>query len=176
MNNKNIYIILSQTGTILSKILKLLTGAEYNHSSIGLNSDLKQMYSFGRLNPYNPINGGFVVESPSSGTFKRFYKTKVLIVSVCISEQDYLKIQRAINNINRHKDLYHYNYIGLFLAAFHKIHKAERRYYCSEFVRYILKCGDVKGIDLLPGIIKPIDFLSIPHKTVYCGRLQNYKI
>ena len=54
------YIILTYTGTILSKIVKIYTKKEYSHVSISLDSDLTQMYSFGRLNPYNPFIGGIL--------------------------------------------------------------------------------------------------------------------
>lgn len=70
--NKQLYIVISQTGTLLSRILKQITGAEYNHASISLSRDLERMYSFGRRHPYNPFWGGFVIESPRTGTFKRF--------------------------------------------------------------------------------------------------------
>ena len=43
---KQVYIVISQTGTVLSRILKLITGAEYNHASISLADDLSVMYSF----------------------------------------------------------------------------------------------------------------------------------
>ena len=75
--NKQLYIVISQTGTLLSRILKQITGAEYNHASISLSRDLERMYSFGRRHPYNPFWGGFVIESPRTGTFKRFSETKV---------------------------------------------------------------------------------------------------
>ena len=52
---RKVYIVLSQTGTVLSRILKLYTRSPYNHSSIALTEDLEVMYSFGRLNPYNPF-------------------------------------------------------------------------------------------------------------------------
>ena len=71
-----VYIVISQTGTALSRVLKFITGAKYNHASISLVPDLSKMYSFGRVNPYNPVHGGFVVESPHYGTFKRFSGTK----------------------------------------------------------------------------------------------------
>ena len=70
--NRQLYIVISQTGTLLSRILKQITGAEYNHASISLSRDLERMYSFGRRHPYNPFWGGFVIESPRTGTFKRF--------------------------------------------------------------------------------------------------------
>ena len=69
---KKIYIILTHTGTILSKIIKYYTGDEFSHVSIALDSQLRKIYSFGRLNPYNPIKGGFVHESVDKGTFRRF--------------------------------------------------------------------------------------------------------
>ena len=75
--NRQLYIVISQTGTLLSRILKQITGAEYNHASISLSRDLERMYSFGRRHPYNPFWGGFVIESPRTGTFKRFSETKV---------------------------------------------------------------------------------------------------
>lgn len=90
---KQLYIVLSQTGTVLSRILKFTTGAEYNHSSISLSEDLSKMYSFGRKNPYNPFWGGFVKESPHTGTFKRFQGTKVIIFAVEIDENLHRTIQ-----------------------------------------------------------------------------------
>ena len=76
MNNKTlIYIVVTQTGTVLSRILKIVTKAEYNHVSISLDPSLDQMYSFGRKNAYNPIWGGMVQECPKWGTFKRISGT-----------------------------------------------------------------------------------------------------
>ena len=49
--NKQLYIVISQTGTLLSRILKHITGAEYNHASISMSRDLEKMYSFGRRHP-----------------------------------------------------------------------------------------------------------------------------
>ena len=40
--NKQLYIVISQTGTLLSRILKQITGAEYNHASISLKSEAKR--------------------------------------------------------------------------------------------------------------------------------------
>lgn len=52
---KEIYIVLTHTGTALSRMIKWFTKDEFTHSSIALDAELKQMYSFGRLNPYNPF-------------------------------------------------------------------------------------------------------------------------
>lgn len=38
--NRQLYIVISQTGTLLSRILKQIIGEEYNHASISLSRDL----------------------------------------------------------------------------------------------------------------------------------------
>ena len=55
------------------------------------------MYSFGRLNAYNPFIGGFVHESPKYGTFKRFKNTKAKIYSIEVDDRVYNEILRNIN-------------------------------------------------------------------------------
>ena len=90
---KKIYIILTYTGTILSQIVKVYTRREFSHVSISLDENLTKMYSFGRLNPYNPFSGGFVHERINQGTFKRFKNTKTKIYS--------LEVSRINRNINK---------------------------------------------------------------------------
>ena len=146
--NKQLYIVISQTGTLLSRILKQITGAEYNHASISLSRDLERMYSFGRRHPYNPFWGGFVIESPRTGTFKRFSETKVLVLSVSVTEEQH---------------------------AFHIVWKQESCYYCSEFVGELLTKSRVDGTEQLrSSIIQPMQFLRVPHTLLYCGKLREY--
>ena len=174
--SRKIYIVISQTGTILSRILKLVTGAEYNHASISLSDDLSQMYSFGRIHPYNPFWGGFVMESPDAGTFKRFSKTKAVVLSVEVSEATYDEIQKQCEGMYSERGKYHYNYLGLGLAAFHINRKKENCYYCSEFVKDILTKYHIEGAEELQGIVQPVHFLDLPYTPVYCGRLSEYII
>ena len=87
--DRNVYVVVSQTGTILSRILKSITKKEYNHASISLNKNLAPMYSFGRMNPYNPVWGGFVLESIHAGTFKRFKNTKAIVLELPFDDKDY---------------------------------------------------------------------------------------
>ena len=52
---KKIYILLSFTGTILSRIIRMYTKDKYCHASLSLDKEFNELYSFGRLNPYNPL-------------------------------------------------------------------------------------------------------------------------
>lgn len=171
---EKVYIVLSQTGTLLSRILKLLTRAPYNHSSISLDGDLSTMYSFGRVNPYNPFIGSFVQESPSAGTFKRFKNTDVMVLEFEVSREARDDLARLLEEMLRERTKYHYNYLGLFLAAI-RVHREKTDcYYCSEFVKAMAGRLGLSGIEDIPPIVKPIHFLRLKHKTVYVGKLRDY--
>lgn len=172
---QRLFIIISQTGTLLSNILRLITGAKYNHVSIGLYDDLDKMYSFGRLNPYNPFHGGFVIESPHSGTFKRFKNTDVIVLSLDVGYEKHGEIFDFVEDMCSHRKKYHYNYFGLIFASLHIVVRRRNRYYCSEFVRDILRKFNIEGSYEMNSIVLPIDFLNLPFANIiYEGKLRDY--
>lgn len=172
---KKIYIVLAHTGTLLSRIIKMKTGAEYTHVSISLDEDLKNMYSFGRKYSYIAFLGDFVKEGADFGTFKRFYNTEISIYELEVSDEVYEKICQKIEYIKVHKDEYKFNILGLFLAGFEKKRKLDKTYYCAEFVKLLM---EKSGIDTegLPDIIKPEHFKNLKNtKLIYKGKLKEYK-
>ena len=172
--SQQIYIVLSQTGTILSRILHLITKKEYNHSSISMNRELTQMYSFGRRNPYNPISAGFVRESPHFGTFKRFSETNVAVLSLTVSEDTYKAIGALLEEMIRCSKHFHYDFLGLCAAAFHVSYRRRNHFYCSAFVKDVLEKYDVEGVDALAPITHPVDFMSLPGaELVYRGKMRD---
>lgn len=174
--SKNIYIVVSQTGTILSLIMRALTHAEYCHASISLDERLEEMYSFGRVNPYNPFLGGYVRESPDYGTFRRFKRSRGVLLKFTVDDEKYDQIKQRLEHMYTHKDQYGYNYIGLCLATFKKNHTSPYRFYCSEFVHYIFSEYMVYDKTLLPESVRPIDFYNaFGDRTVYKGMISDFK-
>lgn len=169
---KKIYIVLTYTGTFLSKFIRVYTGAEYSHVSISLDKKLNKMYSFGRLNPYNPFIGGFVHEGIYVGTFNRFKKTKAEIYSIEVTNIQYNKIKQEIKNIENNKSSYTFNFIGMTLAGINYKYKKDKAFYCAEFVKYLTDQADIQ-LDL-PDVIKPIDFKKDNLDILYKGILRNY--
>lgn len=170
---KKVYILLTYTGTILSKIIKIYTRNEFSHVSISLDKNLDKLYSFGRLNPYNPFIGGFVHEGLYHGTFKRFKNTKSFLYSLEVTDKEFNKIKKNIKQISKNKAKYHFNVLGMFLVIFKRKRNKKNYFYCAEFVKYILE----KSVDIkeLPEIVKPDDFLYINNKkTEYKGLLRKY--
>lgn len=170
---KKIYIVLTYTGTILSKLVKMYTRKEFSHVSIALDEELNEMYSFGRLNAYIPLPAGFVHESKDRGTFKRFKKTRTKIYSLQVKDEQYDKVVEVINDIKEHKNSYSFNLLGLMFVAFHLKLRREKSLYCAEFVKYVL---DKSNIDnSLPDVVKPEDFRHIEGlDVVYSGILREY--
>lgn len=170
---KEIYIILTYTGTALSRIIKTFTKDEFSHVSISLDIELKEMYSFGRLNPYNPFWGGFVHEYVDKGTFKRFYNTRAKIYSLKVTEEQYENMKNTIKKIQKEKENYKFNIIGLFAAGFHKKIKKEQSFYCAEFVKHVLEKANIDT--RLPDAVKPEDFKNINGlQEIYEGLLKKY--
>lgn len=172
---KKIYIILTHTGTFLSKIIKCYTGDEFSHVSIALDSKLEKMYSFGRINPYNPFYGGFVHEGVNIGTFKRFSKTRARIYSLEITDEQYEKITEIIILIRKLKNQYRFNIWGLFAVAFNIKIRPKKSFYCAEFVKYLFDEADIKTS--LPELVRPENFKQIHDlEQEYDGLLKLYEI
>lgn len=159
---------------MLSRIIRLTTNDEFAHVSIALDQELKEMYSFGRLNPYNPFFGGFVHESPNYGTFKRFENTtRTNIYSLEVTDYQYKKLRRKIKAISKMKEKYRFNRLGLALAKFRFKFKQEERFYCAEFVKHVMDESDIETD--LPEVVKPEDFKYLKNtKLDYSGMLKDY--
>lgn len=179
-NNENekmcsIYVVLTHTGTILSEILKFVTKAKYNHSSISLVRDLSTMYSFGRLNPYFAFWGGYVKESKNFGVFKRFSKTEAAIFLIKIPRRKYSKMRKKLEKMYENRKKYHYNTIGLFAAFFGIYLKRKNDYFCSDFVSEILVDFNLVAPSKLNKIVKPMDFYYIFRKSlIFEGKLSDF--
>lgn len=171
---KKAYIILTYTGTILSRIVRIYNRSEYGHVSISIDDNLLEMYSFGRKKAYNAFIGGFVRESTDQGTFKRFKNAKTTILEIELTPYQYRKLKRIIKKFNRDKELYKFNTLGLFFTTINKRVKNPNKFYCAEFVKYTL--DEIHYENNLPNIVVPKDFLKLNgSKTIYKGKLKNYK-
>ncbi len=172
---RKVYIVLTDTGTILSRLIKIYTRDEFAHASLAFDIDLNEMYSFGRLRPYNPFIGGFVHENVKWGTFHRFRKTKAAVYALMVTDEQYLKMKTIVEHIKQHHHDYKFNMLGLVAVGAHLNLKRNKRFYCAEFVKYLI---DEAKIDLdLPIPTKPNDFQFVENLSLeYKGILHNYHL
>lgn len=175
MRNKEIYIIITNTPSVVSGIISVFTHTPYNHVSVSLDAELEQMFSFGRRYKYFPWIGGFVRESPHFGTLGRFPETEAIVLRMTVDASTYAELSENLTDMLEHKYTYRYDTLGLLAAIFGKSIKRENYYYCSEFVRELLVKFGLEPVESFEEIVRPMDFLTLPNTSeIYRGRLCEF--
>ncbi|GFZ87854.1 hypothetical protein GCM10010978_29520 [Compostibacillus humi] len=173
MKNKKIYILLTDTKTVLGRIIKLYTKKPYSHASIAFDLELDEVYSFGRKMPSNPFIGGFVRENITS---KLFLNARCAIYSCEVSETELQRMYQFIQKIEREKHRYRYNFLGLLSFIFDKNVVRENAFFCSQFVATVLTEGGVVTYKKPLDRITPDDLLDTEKfELIYEGNLQHYR-
>lgn len=171
---KNVYIILSQSGTLISKALKFFSHDEFNHSSICIDDSFKKFYSFGRLKINNPLCGGFLIENAFTHVFGKFKKIPCMILELVISDEQFTIIENTINGFIEKPSKYKYDFANVILAKTPFSVKNKNEYFCSEFVGYVLEQANIKLPNVLTKI-RPIEFTQIEDvKIIYKGELKEW--
>lgn len=171
---EHVYIMLSATNSVLATAIGTITQKKYNHISIAFDVELQEVYSFGRLHPKNPINGGFSKEDVTSD----FYlKAECQVYKLEITKNQLASLRAVIHSYEEKKEDYHYNLLGL-LTAWAKIPwYREYAYFCSEFVSTVLIKSKVLNQQLIPSITAPheiIDNLNV--ELIFKGYMWQYKL
>lgn len=176
MKQYNLYILLSDTGSFISKGIKLYTKEPYSHVSLALDIDLNEIYSFGRLKMHNPLIGGFVREDKDYGTYSIFPNTTIELYSIKVNEQQFLQIKNEIERFSNSKRKYSYNFLGVAGVLVNRPINREYSYFCSQFVAEVLQNSDINIIDKDAGLTLPNDFRNNDNlNLIYSGHLKGYQ-
>ena len=167
-----VYIVLTDTGTILSETIKMFTKAPYNHASIALDRNLENVYSFGRKKVHNPFNGGFVKEDLRNPLFITSFCE---VYEVELTKLEYETIERTISLFEQNKHLYVYNFTGLITALFKQHYVREHAFFCSQFVAHLFKEAGVTISEKPLHYTEPEDFRHHERfQLVYKGSVSQY--
>jgi hypothetical protein len=176
VEDQSVFILLTNTGTLFTKVIQGYTRAPYNHASISFNRELSELYSFGRKNPNNPLNGGFVKEDLKTGTFSKYPNTTCVIYELQVSERDIAKMKRVLQAFIRKDKKYFYNILGVLGIALKEPIEFSNSYFCSQFVAEILQRSGVRLWDKLPALVTPDDFRQSERlQLIYEGKLNEYE-
>ncbi|WP_225230747.1 hypothetical protein [Cytobacillus stercorigallinarum] len=172
LGDKKVYILLTDTGTYFTKLIKVYTKRSYNHASIAFDHELAKVYSFGRKKPRNPFIGGFVVEDINKGLLKH---ADCIIYSFTVNHEELRKMEQYIATIESEKEDYRYNLFGLFGVLFNKPLKRRKAFFCSQFVASVIHATDSIEFEKPLSLITPYDLRNIPSIQVeYEGKLNEY--
>lgn len=172
MEKYYLYVLLTRTNTIISKLIHNFTNDQYTHAAISLDKDLSRMYSFGRKYTKNPFLGRFRKETLDTGVYKFHKNLPGLIMEIEVTKQQYQHVESMINHFIENKDLYKYNYPGLIYGLFNKETHYEHRFLCSEFVYYLLNESSIVDFHLPRNLIRPQNLLDLHGTIIYEGNLK----
>src|SRR5690606_14388222 len=100
-----LYIVLSDTGSLLSRIIRLYTNRKRNHVSIAFDEALHDVYSFGRKCPNNLFISGFTQEDLRGPLFQR---AQFNVYRCAVSERQYDQARAVVERFVKDERRYKY--------------------------------------------------------------------
>lgn len=171
---KNVYILLTRTGSRFSQFLGFFTQAEYNHASICVYDDFREFYSFGRHVIHFPLLSGFVTERVNCGMYKYFSGTRCVIYRLQVSNSKFVGLEHILDEFRLNPLGYKYNFAGLLGVFLNRPIGRNGHYFCSQFVAFVLSESGIRQFKKSIGLVIPEDFHSLPGlQKVYEGRLSD---
>ncbi|MDE6432788.1 MAG: hypothetical protein K2L07_00995 [Lachnospiraceae bacterium] len=175
-DQRYIYVLLSRTHTVPARLIRLFTKAPYSHTSLALDLELKEMYSFARRHIHNPFDSGFVNEDIETGIFGRDKNVYCSVYAIPVTEEQYHIVREELQHFIEHRELYNYNYMGLVGILFGKNISKDYNYFCSQFVSHVLSRSGIELFKKEHGLIQPYDFhLQLRKQRIYSGKLSEYR-
>jgi hypothetical protein len=175
MEKMHLYIVLTRTDTVISRLIQLIKNDEYTHASISLDKELNYMYSFSRRNTYNPFIGRFRKEDINEGLYKLCDTLQGVIIEVEVSREQHEKAKALLDHFITNSSYYKYNYMGLLYNLLNKPASRDDRFLCSEFVYHILKESGIADFNISKNLVRPQDLAGIEGRIVYKGNLKEIK-
>ena len=140
---RTIYIVLTKSGTYLSKFIRAITNANYTHASMSFEDELQPLYSFSRFQAFPPLPAGLNNESFDNGVYKKYSHIPCAVYKIDVDEKTYQKAKGEVEEMLKNADYYRFNILGLALCG-RRIPLTRKRYYfCSQFVSHILETANV---------------------------------
>lgn len=169
-----LYVVLTRTGTLPAKAIRMATRVPYSHASISPDDSLKQMFSFCRNYAPIPLPGSFNEELIGQGTLGHFDSIPCEIYKLSVTQEQHKKFLQLIDHFQACRRQYSYSLMGLVRVRLQIEKQLSNKFVCSQFVAYMLESCGVK-LDKSASLYAPDDFRSLPDaELVYRGELNSY--
>lgn len=162
MKNRSVYILLTRTNTLFSRVIHLFTGDEFTHAAIGVAGADGVFWGFGRKYPRLPFPGAFRKECP--WRFKHGAPCRVYRVDV--SEACYREICMILEHMSTMPEFYHYSILGVIACRLGIIYHRDRYFFCSQFVAWLLQESGAVELPVCPAMFRPSDFTRLSGATL----------
>jgi hypothetical protein len=174
ITEKHLYVVVLRSATILSKMIHAIKGAEYTHAALALDAPLEYMFSFGRRRAANPFIGCFKRERIGDELYRSCSELPGAVIEIAVSDTQYRSAAALINSFILNSHIYGYNYFGLIGNLCGRSRSRNTRFFCSEFVYYVLRKSGVCNLGKPQGLVCPQDLLAIKGSVIFRGDLKEY--
>lgn len=177
MENNYIYLVLTRTGTVISKVIGAVTGKTYTHASVASDIMLNYMYSFCRDKKEMPLPANFNREDLEDGVFGACKSIPGEVYRIPVTRRQLKRYNDIIRHFTLNRGSYTYDIGALFLMALHIPHRLRNKFVCSVWVGFVLgKSGINSDIKKHPSLIEPENFRSIRNaELIYKGDMKKYR-
>jgi len=153
INDNNVYIVLSNTGSAASKLISLFTKKVFNHISISFDSHLETIISYnGGENLYPPGLNPELIE-----WFNKKDDASIMVYKLDISKSKKRLLIDKVQEINKVGNAY--NMLGLIL----KLSIKPNILFCSQFIYKLFEIADLNYFKKGEGQVKPTDFIELDY-------------
>lgn len=147
------YILLMRSNTILSKLIHLVTGAEYTHVAIGVTPET--LYTMTRKDMRFLFPAGLYLEHPYS-------HLPHVLLHLPVTTEVHERARTTLLWMYSNRSSYKFNILGLMLNLFGISKGRGGKYFCSEFCSMILRTSGAYSFQKPDHLVRPMDFLNIP--------------
>ena len=177
MEQPYVYLVLTRTGTVPSRLIGFVTGKPYTHVSIASDVLLTDMYSFCRDKKDKPLPANFNREDINTEVFGACKTIPGEVYRLPVTADQLERYRDTIRHFILNRDSYSYD-VGAFLPmALHIPYRLRNKFVCSVWVGFVLgKSGIEHDFKKHPSLIEPEDFRSITGADlIYRGDLKKYR-
>ena len=165
----SIYILLTRTSSLMSRLVRFFTRAVYTHAALALDDEFEETYSFTRRNPHLILPAGLARENLWRGLYFSRHDPPCRVYRLRLSAEEYERISGRVRAMYAERGRYHYNFLGVAANFFGHQYSSPRRYFCSEFVASLVAMRETGG-EICPAGTRPMDLIDLPGaECVYEG-------
>ena len=164
---KSIFILLTRSHTLLSRLIGGLTGDPYTHVSIAFDKGLTVLYSFARRWASLPLPAGLVCERLDAGYYGRHGKIPCALLELQVSDEVHARAQERLEHMLSDARAYKYSILGLAMCKLNRPYRRQRYYFCSQFVGELLVFSGALTLPKPSCLMRPTDY-DLLGKQVVC--------
>ena len=171
---KQVYLLLSRTGTATSKMVYFVTHGAYTHTSLALTPRTDEFYSYARRRLYNFLIGGVMKENLHTFVFARFPESQCVLFEIDVTDEDYERIKAQIDFCMDNYDRATYSFAGAALTPLGIKWQRKLKFTCSQFVATCLDRAEGITLPKHSSLMRPHDFLKLEGmRKIFEGKIKD---